>query len=217
MKPTSSDADPPRRAGRPLRPIATRTLLDIAARVFAERGYDGASLSHIAAQAGLRKASLYHHFPTKEALYAAVIQQLVGDLQRLIGEADLATGDFASRLDRLGGLVIDTFAERPDSARLLVLEMVAGGRYMTGSGAADVQGTFALTAAFLGAGMAAGAFRTQDPRQLALTIASLHLYPFAAAEVAGTFLGRGFLEPETVAARKAAVLEHVRALCLAPG
>ena len=192
-----------------------RTLLDVAARAFAERGYDGASLSHIAEQAGLRKASLYHHFPTKEALYEAVMRQLVTDLQNLIGEADLATGDFATRLDRLGGLVIDTLAERPVSARLLVLEMVAGGRYMSGPGADDVQGTFALTSAFLSAGMAAGAFRPQDPRHLALTIAGLHLYTFAAAGVASAFLGSSLFEPETLAARKQAVLEHVRALCLA--
>lgn len=215
MKLSSSEPEPPRRAGRPLRPIATRTLLNIAARVFAERGYDGASLSHIAEQAGLRKASLYHHFPTKDALYEAVMRQLVGDLLRLIHAADLDTGDFVTRLDRLGELVIDTFAERPDSARLLVLEMVAGGRYMQGPGAAEVQGTFTLTAAFLSAGMAAGAFREQDPRHLALTIAGLHLYPIAAAGVASAFLGRELLDPETIAERKAAVLAHVRALCLA--
>lgn len=45
----------------------------VAAEHFAERGYDGASLSAIAADAGMRKASLYAHFASKEELFAGVL------------------------------------------------------------------------------------------------------------------------------------------------
>jgi len=43
-------------------------LTRVAARLFAERGYDGTSLADVAEAVGLQKASLYHHIQTKEDL-----------------------------------------------------------------------------------------------------------------------------------------------------
>ncbi len=208
-------ADPARRSGRPSHPIAVGTLLGVAARAFASGGYDGASLAQIAADAGLRKASLYHHFPTKDALYEAVLGQLVGDLQGLIADAGLDTGDFVSRLDRLGGLVIDYLSAHPSAAKLLVHEMAGGGRYMVSAGAFEVRSTLDLTAAFLEAGMDAGVFRRQDPRHLTLSIVGLHLFAYCAAEVSSEFLRGDLFAPDTVEARKRTVLAQVRALCVA--
>jgi AcrR family transcriptional regulator len=48
-------------------------ILDQATQLFLERGYAGTSMSAIAEQCGLRKASLYHHFPSKEALFTACV------------------------------------------------------------------------------------------------------------------------------------------------
>jgi len=43
-------------------------LLDVAVRVFLERGYDGASLDQVARAAGITKASIYYHARGKEEL-----------------------------------------------------------------------------------------------------------------------------------------------------
>ncbi len=48
-------------------------LIACAGPLFAERGFDGVSLSKIARKAGISKATIFHHFPSKEALYLAVI------------------------------------------------------------------------------------------------------------------------------------------------
>jgi TetR/AcrR family transcriptional regulator len=188
----------------------------VAGRTFAEHGYAAASLSDIASAVGLRKASLYHHFPTKEALYFAVLDAAVDDLRRLVLDAGLETGDFGERLDRLGALVTDYFAAHPDAARLLTREMVGGGSYLQGPGKSQVELTLLATSAFLAAGMEAGAFRAQDPKQLALSIVGLHFYYFAAAALSGPLIGQDVLDPDAVRARKAAVRDQVRALCLAP-
>jgi TetR/AcrR family transcriptional regulator len=67
------------RAGRGVvdKPTAER-LLDVAEQEFAARGYAAASLVEIAGQAGIRAPSLYSHYRSKEALYLAVVERLLG-------------------------------------------------------------------------------------------------------------------------------------------
>jgi len=48
-------------------------LLRAAIKVFAQAGYTGASMDVIAAEAGLTKPTLYHYFPSKEALFSAMM------------------------------------------------------------------------------------------------------------------------------------------------
>src|SRR3546814_4233657 len=48
-------------------------ILDIARRPFARHGYRGTSLNMIAAEVGVSKAALYHHFPDKETLYRSLV------------------------------------------------------------------------------------------------------------------------------------------------
>ena len=52
-----------------------RTILDAALRQFAERGYDGASVDDIAADAGINVAIIYRHFKSKEELHATVLDE----------------------------------------------------------------------------------------------------------------------------------------------
>lgn len=67
-----------RRPGRPrgADPAVTReAVLDAAVALFGSRGYRGASLAEVAAQAGLSNAGLLHHFPGKEHLLIAVLRR----------------------------------------------------------------------------------------------------------------------------------------------
>lgn len=53
--------------------VDTRTrILDAAASVFAKHGYSGASLDHVAADAGLTKGAVYWHFSSKQDLFLAL-------------------------------------------------------------------------------------------------------------------------------------------------
>jgi AcrR family transcriptional regulator len=51
-----------------------RSILEAAAYEFGERGYDAASTNEILARAGLTRGALYHHFPSKEAIAAALVE-----------------------------------------------------------------------------------------------------------------------------------------------
>jgi len=53
------------------------SILEAATTAFAARGYDGARTLEIAQAAEVSEALLYRHFPSKEALYAAVLERLI--------------------------------------------------------------------------------------------------------------------------------------------
>jgi AcrR family transcriptional regulator len=65
-------------------------LLDAAAKVFAERGFQGASLDEIAATAGYTRGAIYKHFSDKEDLLHAVCVRLN---ERIIADFDQISGD----------------------------------------------------------------------------------------------------------------------------
>lgn len=78
-------------------------ILRAALEVIAERGYRGATLGAVAERVGLTQQGLLHHFPTKEALLVAVLEER--------DQWD-AVPDHTWRLDLLGSLV-DYNAMRP--------------------------------------------------------------------------------------------------------
>lgn len=51
-----------------------REILDAAERCFARKGFQGASISDICAEAGISPGRLYHYFPGKEAIVAAIMR-----------------------------------------------------------------------------------------------------------------------------------------------
>src|SRR6266478_4678582 len=82
-------------------------LLQAAAEVFAEKGYEAATMTEIAARAGAPIGSLYQFFPVKEALADSLVQNyvalLVADLQQL--ESRAARLDIRTLVEELFGLL----------------------------------------------------------------------------------------------------------------
>src|SRR5512147_1118532 len=56
-------------------PARRREILTAAAATFARHGYRGTSLDRVATTLGMGKSSLYHYFPTKEALFTALADE----------------------------------------------------------------------------------------------------------------------------------------------
>ncbi len=51
-------------------------VLDEAGRLFRKRGYNAVTMRDIAVEVGIRQASLYYHFPSKEQLFVAVTERV---------------------------------------------------------------------------------------------------------------------------------------------
>ncbi len=69
-----------------------RLILEAAEKVFAEAGYGGATMQLIADLAGLPKANLHYYFPTKEALYRRVVQNIFQIWLKAADVFDAASG-----------------------------------------------------------------------------------------------------------------------------
>jgi AcrR family transcriptional regulator len=99
-------------------------LLDVGKAVFAERGYDGASVEELAQRAGVSKPVVYEHFGGKEGLYAVVVDR---EVQRLLTSFTAAlTADTPRRLLEQATLALLTYVEdQSDGFRILVRESPA--------------------------------------------------------------------------------------------
>jgi AcrR family transcriptional regulator len=70
-----------------------RQLVDVARQLFTERGYAGTSIEDIIERAGVARGALYHHFPGKDALFAAVYQVVQAEVAAAVVAAALAADD----------------------------------------------------------------------------------------------------------------------------
>jgi len=62
-----------------------RQILACAKRVFARRGFHAANISHICAEAGIGRGTLYQYFENKKAVFTALIRQVLDRVQAEVG------------------------------------------------------------------------------------------------------------------------------------
>jgi AcrR family transcriptional regulator len=80
------------------KPYDIDSLTDVALRVFAERGYDGATMDDVARAAGITKAGIYHHVAGKEALLGRGLERALAALQAILDEPAATRGSAAGRV-----------------------------------------------------------------------------------------------------------------------
>ena len=105
------------------RPAGHKALLAAASAQFAERGYHAVSIREIAAAAGVSLSALYHYYPSKQALLAALLHESMDDYQARCAEALAEAGhDPARRLAAVVGATVRYRAERSEASLLLMNE-----------------------------------------------------------------------------------------------
>jgi AcrR family transcriptional regulator len=102
-----------------------RRILDAAAEVAGERGYEGTSIALVSAKSGLPASSIYWHFSNKDDLIAAVIERSFDGWLNALTIPDDETGPALERITALAAQTAKTLLDSPDFLRLglmLVLE-----------------------------------------------------------------------------------------------
>jgi AcrR family transcriptional regulator len=185
-------------------------ILDVATRLFAERGYEGTSMNDVAERVGMRKASLFYHFATKDSLYEAVLDRLVADVQQALEEIYASSGTYADRVDAVTDTMVRVLGSHPYAARLLLRETMDWGPVIRGKLLERILLVLEAGAAWMRAGQEAGAFVEGDAKQYVLSAIGQHFLPFAIGQLVERYTGMDPFNPAFVEARRKALRKQAR-------
>ncbi|MCQ4160375.1 TetR/AcrR family transcriptional regulator [Roseomonas sp. GC11] len=161
-----SDATGPRARQRAAR---RRQILEAAERVFAETGFEGASMAALAAAAGLPKANLHYYFGTKEALYAALLNDLL-DLWLSATDRIRPESDPAEALAAYVRAKMAWSRERPRASKLFANEVLRGAPHLAPHFAGPLRALVEEKSRVIEGWIAAGRMAPTEPRHLFFAI-----------------------------------------------
>lgn len=109
------------------------SILEAARSVFAERGYEGAKTQQIAAAAKVSEALVYRHFPSKMALYRAVLRQLIREQNANFETLGLPEPSTHSLVLSIKHYFRNCLVERPthqaEATRIMLASLAGDGSY----------------------------------------------------------------------------------------
>ncbi len=118
-------------------------ILEAALEVFTRKGYHAASVDDIAAESATSKGGVYFHFPGKQAIFLALLDEMTA-LLRSRAEAAMAAEDEPLRkADAALRVVLETFAGHRTLTRLFLVEARGAGREFH-ERMADIHESFAV-------------------------------------------------------------------------
>jgi AcrR family transcriptional regulator len=155
----------------PRKELVREQLIAKAAELFDKQGYAETRIEHIANAMGLSRSALYHYFPNKEQIVAAIVEEEVVERTRemdaLIGDASLTP------LGRLRQALTSSILRKlHSSARFRVVEHLEAGM------STDLRLVFTTArrrvleqfTEIISSGIRSGEFRAVDPKMAAFAV-----------------------------------------------
>lgn len=185
----------PRKNARPARgatarlpaPDRRRQILAVAAQLFAREGFRGTTTRQIAERAGVNEAILFRHFPRKEDLYWAILDdkcRSAGGHEQL--EAQLrAPGDERERFAAIAEGILRRNSEDATLSRLLLFSALENHRLADRYFRTHVASYYEALARHIRQRIRAGAFRRVDPVLAARGFLGMVVYHYLIQELFG--------------------------------
>ena len=120
-------------------------ILDVAAELFAARGYHSTSVAEIAAAAGITKPVLYDHFASKQQLFIELMEDIRDELTSRGAAAMHADADVETRVRAAVEAFFDYVEQRPAAARVLLVTPRGEPELTEAAALVQAQATAALT------------------------------------------------------------------------
>ena len=153
-----------RRTRRPTADERREAILREGLRCFAARGFSGTTTREVAAGVGITEAALYRYFPSKEALYSAIIESKIEGpplIERLADDA--ARRDDVAVFTGLARGMLERGARDPEFMRILFFTALESHALAAPLFASHVGPTREFVAEYVRQRVADGAFRPIDP------------------------------------------------------
>ncbi len=202
----------PRRRRRD--PDGTRdALLTAGAELFAQAGYDGASVAAIAEEARANKAMISYHFGGKRQLYRAIVRRAFSEL--VDGAEALARSPRSAPdvLRDLVAFVADTAATRnPYFPAMMLREVLAGGRHLDAELIAYPLRVADVVRRIVERGVRERSFRPVDPLLTHLSLVGSLLFFFATMPLRARLFAEGRVRGK--APEAAAYVKHIQDLII---
>jgi TetR/AcrR family transcriptional regulator len=172
-----------------------REITRVAIDVFGESGFAGARIDEVARRVGIRRPSILYHFPDKQHLYQAAIEDVVGEIALQIRATKDAPGE---PLEAIADAWIDFVIQNPNAARLLLRQMIDGDPIQIQSTLPAIGEVFEAIAAGLEEQDLPPASKPIDVGEFSLVLASTSLVWVAGRDAVERALGIDTLSPQAI-------------------
>ncbi len=138
------------------------TILQVAARLFTQQGYTATSIRQIAEEAGIGKATIYHHFHDKQAIVLALLLRNVTRMNEIL-ELINAEKDPRQRIQTAAEASLRFLYESMDFIQIARREVSSGRAFVQKEFAVFLQSYMAPLTEAIRQGSEQGIFRPVDP------------------------------------------------------
>ena len=144
-------------------------ILTAALNTFSQYGFHGTRIEQIAEQAGVSKTNLLYYYPSKEALYVAVLRQI---LDIWLAPLKAFREDFAplAAIEEYIRLKLEVSRDYPQASRLFCMEMLAGAPLLMDELTGDLKTLIDEKSALIAGWVKSGKLAPIDPHHLIFMI-----------------------------------------------
>jgi AcrR family transcriptional regulator len=172
------------------RSLDTRTkILEVAENEFAREGFAGAHLQNIASQVGVQKTALYYYFPSKAALYTAVLERMLLAFDQAVSGAVDRADSHEGRVERLLDAINDLLAENRNYSQILIRIFVDRVRMDLRPIQPIIGRVIGRVMALFREGVDAGTFRRLSARNFFQSLLGIVVFHYAARDFSAMVLG----------------------------
>ncbi len=166
-------------------PSDTRdAILQVANRLFVRQGYTATSTRQIAEEAGIGKATIYHHFPDKQAIVLALLDRNTARTRQVL-DAVKAETDPRRRIETAVEASLRFFYESADILQIVRREVPGGRTQLKSEYITFLEEHTTLLTEALQQGIEQGLFRPVDPAEATRVLLIMIQGTFALAHLSG--------------------------------